>query len=59
MGLLGPTGVDLSEQQQVICNEDMNGCSGGNSLSILFWAERGPLDEAWFPLSSGWVLLPD
>ena len=39
---------DLSEQQQVSCNESMWGCEGGNSYALLYWGsimEQGGVDK--------------
>ena len=50
---------DLSEQQQVSCNDLMWGCSGGNSNALLYWgimeqeeSEKGPLNESYFPYTA-------
>jgi len=43
---------DLSEQQQVSCNTSMWGCEGGNSNAFLYWADKGPLDESYFPYTA-------
>lgn len=37
---------DLSEQQQVSCNTDMSGCSGGRSSALKFWYNTGPMKES-------------
>ncbi|MDM8537373.1 leucine-rich repeat domain-containing protein [Desulfobacterales bacterium HSG17] len=36
---------DLSEQQQVSCNNDMGGCVGGDSDALKFWNQIGPMLE--------------
>lgn len=46
---------DLSEQQQVSCNDLMLGCGGGSSYALLYWGtmeqggtDKGPLNESYF-----------
>jgi len=39
---------DLSEQQQVSCNNAMAGCDGGSSSAILYWENKGPETEISF-----------
>lgn len=39
-------GLDLSEQQQVSCNNDMWGCDGGSSNALKFWRTVGPFEES-------------
>ena len=46
----GPT--DLSEQQQLVCNNNMYGCSGGSSTAQRFWETRGPITEICFPYTA-------
>jgi hypothetical protein len=42
------TSLDLSEQQQISLNTNMNGCGGGSYSALSFWSTAGssPLDEA-------------
>lgn len=49
---IGPE--DFAEQQQVSCNIEMLGCSGGNSTALRFWeaGRYGPIDEAGMPYSA-------
>ncbi len=37
---------DLSEQQQVSCNDEMRGCQGGNADALKFWYNQGPMKES-------------
>lgn len=48
---------DLSEQQQISCNTDMSGCSGGSMSALKFWQNIGPMQEACtgYPSSGGAV----
>lgn len=45
-------GNDLSEQQQVSCNEDMWGCLGGGQTAARYWEEKGPVHEGDFPYTA-------
>jgi hypothetical protein len=49
---IGPD--DFAEQQQVSCNINMAGCSGGSADALLFWEEGsyGPIDESSFPYTA-------
>ncbi|MCP4110031.1 MAG: hypothetical protein GY749_31670 [Desulfobacteraceae bacterium] len=42
----GDSATDLSEQQQVSCNTEMNGCWGGSMESLKFWYSQGPMRES-------------
>jgi hypothetical protein len=44
---------DLSEQQQVSCNDSMWGCQGGDLKAIQFWETKGPNLESDYPYTSG------
>lgn len=41
--------IDLSEQQQISCNDDMLGCCGGNVLAPQFWETIGPVYDTCYP----------
>lgn len=50
---------DLSEQQQVSCNEEMYGCGGGTSSAIKYWElkepqleSKGPQLESLYPYTA-------
>lgn len=43
---------DLSEQQQVSCNNNMSGCDGGNMSCLKYWYNVGPMDESCAPYSA-------
>jgi hypothetical protein len=43
---------DLSEQQQVSCNNAMLGCNGGNATAIRYWEDKGSLYESCFPYTA-------
>jgi len=45
--------IDLSEQQQISCNEDQGGCCGGNALALQFWETRGPVYDSCYPFGDG------
>jgi len=42
----GGTLYDISEQQLVSCDDSMWGCSGGNSNTMNFWNNNGPVLES-------------
>jgi uncharacterized repeat protein (TIGR01451 family) len=57
-GLSHDPSLNLSEQQQISCNMDMNGCCGGNPTSLEFWEDRGPVYETCFPWGDGGTSCP-
>lgn len=40
-----PKVFNLSEQQQISCNDVMHGCSGGSMSALKFWENKGPSKE--------------
>lgn len=42
---MGGPEYDLSEQDQISCNDDMSGCQGGSMESLKFWYNKGPMKE--------------
>jgi C1A family cysteine protease len=50
--------TDLSEQQQVSCNNSMSGCCGGSSSAPRFWEDTGPVEESCFPYGDGGTSCP-
>ncbi len=42
---VGPE-YDLSEQQQISCNSDMDGCVGGSMDTLKFWYNEKPVEES-------------
>jgi uncharacterized repeat protein (TIGR01451 family) len=49
---------NLSEQQQVSCNGDMSGCSGGNPTAPRYWESNGPVYETCFPYGASYGTYP-
>ena len=55
--MMGRSLYDISEQQQVSCNDAMAGCLGGSMTALQFWYDRGAMLESCtgYPSSGGTV----
>ena len=54
----GDARCDLSEQQQISCNLQMQGCCGGSGSSLLFYQQNRPLTLASVPYAESQTSCP-